>query len=52
MKDGSLSRDILSVTHICIICSISVVSGHVAGLLVISEKFKAILKIVLLGIAC
>lgn len=41
-----------SVTHICIICSVSIASGHVAGLFVISEKFKVILKILLLGTLC
>ncbi len=41
-----------SITHICIIRSISVVSGHVVGLSVISGKFKAALKILLLGATC
>lgn len=45
MNDGSMCRDHtrpISVTHICNICSISVVSGHWADLFVISWQFKAI----------
>lgn len=43
---------LLSVIHICIKCCIPIVMGHVDGLFVISFKFKAILKILLLGTSC